>query len=227
MQVILKKDVANLGHADEVVNVKTGYAVNYLVPQGFATVGTKSALKQHEETIRQRAHKEAKRVAEAEALAAKISSMLIKVAAKVSENGKIYGSVTASQLADALVAAGLEVDKKDVTMGRANNQATAILGNSVKALRENPRSKAILDSINILLLGKLNVSDREYFIKEYDLASEEQRLLDDSNKDESSLYKFILINRMQAKATKATITAPVPKSVRDSMLYKVVDTIEE
>lgn len=121
----------------------------------------------------------------------------------------------------------LDEYKKDVTMGRANNQATAILGNSVKALRENPRSKAILDSINILLLGKLNVSDREYFIKEYDLASEEQRLLDDSNKDESSLYKFILINRMQAKATKATITAPVPKSVRDSMLYKVVDTIEE
>jgi len=136
MQVILKKDVANLGHADEVVNVKTGYAVNYLVPQGFATVGTKSALKQHEETIRQRAHKEAKRVAEAEALAAKISSMLIKVAAKVSENGKIYGSVTASQLADALIAAGLEVDKKDVTIVSSDVKTLGVYDASVKCYKD-------------------------------------------------------------------------------------------
>ena len=116
MQIILKKDVANLGHADDIVNVKTGYAMNYLIPQGFAVLATKSALKQHEETIRQRAHKEAKKISDAEALAAKVSSMLVKVAAKVSENGKIYGSVTAAQLADALAAAGLEVDKKDLSI---------------------------------------------------------------------------------------------------------------
>ena len=65
MKIILKKDVANLGDAGEVVEVKTGYALNYLVPQGFAAIGTPSALKQHEETIRQRAHKEAKNIAEA------------------------------------------------------------------------------------------------------------------------------------------------------------------
>lgn len=116
MQIILKKDVANLGHADDIVNVKTGYAMNYLIPQGFAILATKSALKQHEETIRQRAHKEAKKISDAEALAAKVSSMLVKVAAKVSENGKIYGSVTAAQLADALAAAGLEIDKKDLSI---------------------------------------------------------------------------------------------------------------
>lgn len=116
MQIILKKDVAKLGHADDIVNVKTGYAMNYLIPQGFAILATKSALKQHEETIRQRAHKEAKKISDAEALAAKVSSMLVKVTAKVSENGKIYGSVTAAQLADALAAAGLEVDKKDLTI---------------------------------------------------------------------------------------------------------------
>lgn len=116
MQIILKKDVAKLGHADDIVNVKTGYAMNYLIPQGFAVLATKSALKQHEETIRQRAHKEAKKISDAEALAAKVSSMLVKVTAKVSENGKIYGSVTAAQLADALAAAGLEVDKKDLTI---------------------------------------------------------------------------------------------------------------
>ena len=116
MDIILKKDVANLGHADDVVKVKTGYAMNYLIPQGFAIAATPSALKQHEETLRQRAHKEAKKVAEAEAAAAKINELTVKVSAKVSENGKIYGSVTTAQLAEALVAAGVEVDKKDITI---------------------------------------------------------------------------------------------------------------
>lgn len=119
MEIILKKDVANLGHADDVVKVKNGYAVNYLIPQGYATLATASALKQHQETLRQRAHKEAKKVEEAEALAAKISSVLVKVTAKVSESGKIYGSITAAQLAEALAAAGIEVDKKDITITSA------------------------------------------------------------------------------------------------------------
>lgn len=116
MEIILKKDVANLGHADDVVKVKPGYALNYLIPQGYATLATASALKQHAETIRQRAHKEAKKVADAEALAAQISGVLVKVAVKVSESGKIYGSVTTAQLAEALAAAGIEVDKKDITI---------------------------------------------------------------------------------------------------------------
>jgi large subunit ribosomal protein L9 len=116
MKIILKKAVANLGEVDEIVEVKNGYAINYLVPQGYAIVATPSNLKQHEETLRQRAHKEAKKVADAEALAAKIAAQTVKVAVKVSEAGKIYGSVTAAQLADALVAAGIEVDKKDITV---------------------------------------------------------------------------------------------------------------
>ena len=116
MEIILKKDVANLGHADDIVNVKTGYAVNDLIPQGYAIMATPSAKKMHEETLRQRAHKIAKLVADAEALAAKLAETTVKVAAKVSETGKIYGSVTTAQLAEALVAAGLEVDKKDITI---------------------------------------------------------------------------------------------------------------
>ena len=66
--------------------------------------------------MRQRAHKEAKLRADAEALAAKLAETLVKVTAKVSESGKIYGSVTTSQIAEALVAAGLDVDKKDITI---------------------------------------------------------------------------------------------------------------
>ena len=116
MKIILKKDIANLGEAGEVAEVKTGYARNYLVPQGFATVATASALKQHEETIRQRAHKEAKNVAEAQAKAAQLSATPIKVAVKVGENGKLYGSVTSAQVAAAYAEQNIVVDKKDVTV---------------------------------------------------------------------------------------------------------------
>ena len=126
MEILLKKDVANLGYAGEIVKVKAGYAMNYLVPQGFATVATESVKKQHAETLRQRAHKEAKLVADAEALAATINAQAIEVAAKVGETGKLYGSVTTEMLAEALAAKGLNIDKKDIT----------ILADEVKELGE-------------------------------------------------------------------------------------------
>jgi len=116
MKIILKKEVANLGEAGEVVEVKNGYALNYLVPQGFAVIGTPSALKQHEETIRQRAHKEAKLVADAQALAAKISAVPVEIVVKVNEDGKIYGSVSAAQVAEVLAAAGYEVEKRNIAL---------------------------------------------------------------------------------------------------------------
>ena len=116
MEIILKKDVANLGNADEIVNVKTGYAVNYLIPQGYAILATASAKKVLAETIRQRAHKEAKLIADAEALAAKLSEVTVQVSAKVSEAGKLFGAITAAQVAEALAAKGIEVDKKNITL---------------------------------------------------------------------------------------------------------------
>ena len=116
MKIILKKDVVNLGEAGEIVEVKTGYALNYLVPQGFATVGTPSALKQHEETLRQRAHKEAKLVADAQALAARIEAVALNLTAKVGENGKLYGAVTSAQVAEALAAAGIEIERKNISL---------------------------------------------------------------------------------------------------------------
>lgn len=116
MKIILKKEVINLGEAGDVVEVKTGYALNYLVPQGFAVVGTPSALKQHAETLRQRAHKEAKLVADAQAVAAKIEAVEIKIEAKVGESGKLYGAVTSAQVAEVIAAAGVEVEKKNITL---------------------------------------------------------------------------------------------------------------
>lgn len=116
MEILLKKDVANLGYAGEIVKVKAGYAMNYLVPQGFATVATESVKKQHAETLRQRAHKEEKLVADAKALAETVSAQVLEVKAKVSESGKLYGSVTTMDLEAALAAKGLTIDKKDITI---------------------------------------------------------------------------------------------------------------
>ena len=135
MEIILKKDVANLGHADDIVNVKTGYAVNYLIPQGFAIMATVSAKKVHAENLRQRAHKEVKFRADAEALAAKLAATPVKVAVKVSESGKIYGSVTTANIADALVAAGIEIDKKDITFA-ADAKALGTYEATVKCYKD-------------------------------------------------------------------------------------------
>ena len=137
MEILLKKDVANLGYAGEIVKVKAGYAMNYLVPQGMATVATESVKKQHAETLRQRAHKEAKLVADAEALAATVAAQEIEVKAKVSENGKLYGSVTTMDLEAALAAKGLNIDKKDIT----------ILANEVKELGAYEASVKIYKAI--------------------------------------------------------------------------------
>lgn len=116
MEVILKQDVEKLGYKDEIVNVKNGYGRNYLIPHGFATAATTSLKKQHEETLRQRSHKVQKQVEEAKANLAKLQAATVKVGAKVGENGKIFGSVTTVQLADAFTKLGLAVERKQITI---------------------------------------------------------------------------------------------------------------
>ncbi len=116
MEIILKKDVENLGYANDIVSVRPGYANNYLIPQGLATVATPSAKKVLAETIKQRAHKEAKIKADAEQLAAALNEVALTIAAKASESNKIFGSVTSAQVADALKAKGFDIDRKNIVL---------------------------------------------------------------------------------------------------------------
>jgi len=112
MEIILKKDVENLGFADDVVSVKNGYGRNYLIPQGLAVLATPSAKKVLAETLKQRAHKEQKLVDDAKAEAAKLNGLEIKIAAKVGEGDKLFGSVSNADLAEALAANKISLDKK-------------------------------------------------------------------------------------------------------------------
>ena len=85
MEIILIKDVENLGYANDIVNVKPGYANNYLIPQGFAKAATASAKKILAENLKQRAHKDAKILADAQALAETISNLQLTISAKAEE----------------------------------------------------------------------------------------------------------------------------------------------
>lgn len=121
MEIILKQDVQSLGHKDDLIKVKDGYARNYLIPQGFAITATPSAKKVHAENMRQRAHKEAKLREDAAANAKKLENVTITVGAKTSSTGKIFGSVNTIQLAEVLNEKGYAVDRKNITIYDADN----------------------------------------------------------------------------------------------------------
>jgi len=117
MKIILTQDMEKLGQKNDIITVKTGYARNYLIPKGFAVQATDSAVKVHNENLRQRAHKEAKIREEAEKLAASIADVKLVIGAKVSSAGKIFGSVNTIQLAEALKEKGYEIDRKNIILG--------------------------------------------------------------------------------------------------------------
>lgn len=112
MEVILKEDILNLGYKDDIVNVKKGYARNYLIPQGKAIIANESAKRVLAENQKQRAHKLAQIKADAQAVADKMEGVTLTIGAKTSSTGTIFGSVTNIQIADALQEKGFEVDRK-------------------------------------------------------------------------------------------------------------------
>lgn len=114
MEVILKKNVDNLGYANELVTVKPGYGRNFLIPQGYAILATASVKKAHAENMKQKAHKDSKILAEAQELGTKIEASSVKIVTKAGENGKIFGSVNTVQLSEALKAEGIEIDRKSL-----------------------------------------------------------------------------------------------------------------
>ena len=138
MEILLKKDVDRLGSKDEIVTVKNGFGRNYLIPKGMAILATESVKKMNSETLKQRAHKFNQLKDEALKILDKLSKKTFEVPVKVGENGKIFGSISNIQLADALVKAGFKIERKNITLP-ANNikevgkfEAEVILHKDVK-----------------------------------------------------------------------------------------------
>ena len=124
MQVILKQDVSKLGFKNDVVKVRPGYGRNFLIPRGVATLATDGNLKALTEVKKQQSFKEEKLRKEATANAEKLNGLSLKVGAKAGESGKIFGSVTNIQVADALKKAGFDIERKNIE----------IIGEAIKQL---------------------------------------------------------------------------------------------
>jgi large subunit ribosomal protein L9 len=137
MEVILIQDVANLGYKNDIVKVKDGYGRNYLIPNKLAIIASESNIKQLNENLKQQAKKLAQQLADAQALAEKLAATVINVAVKANEDGKIFGTVTTAQIADALAAQGFEIDRRIITVEPVKELgeviATARLHREVKA----------------------------------------------------------------------------------------------
>ena len=116
MEVILKKDVENLGFADDLVTVKNGFGRNFLIPRGHAVLATPSAKKVLAETLKQRGYKEKKIIEDAQVEADKLVDLEIKIAAKTGEGDKLFGSINNANLAEAFEKEVISIDKKFISI---------------------------------------------------------------------------------------------------------------
>ena len=116
MEIILKQDIIGLGFKNDIVNVKSGYGRNYLIPQGLGVIASESAKKVLAENLKQQAHKLAAQKAAAEERGKGLEGVALTIAAKVSSTGQLYGSVNTATVAEELKKLGKEVDRKIITM---------------------------------------------------------------------------------------------------------------
>jgi len=136
MELILKKDVDNLGFADDLVTVKNGYGRNFLIPHGHAVLATPSAKKVLAETLKQRAHKEKKIVEDAQKEADKLNGLEVKITAKAGEGDKLFGSITNGNLAEALEKEGISLEKKFITIAGGTIKRTGKYDAKIRFHRE-------------------------------------------------------------------------------------------
>ncbi|MCD4680000.1 MAG: 50S ribosomal protein L9 [Bacteroidales bacterium] len=121
MEIILKQDIAKLGYTNDLINVKDGYARNYLIPQGYAILATETNKKIRTENLKQKSFKEEKIIKEAEILAKAIENITVKIGAKAATTGKIFGSVNTIQIAEAIKEQfSYDVDRRRITLDGDN-----------------------------------------------------------------------------------------------------------
>lgn len=138
MKIILKQDVKSLGYKDDVLVVKNGYANNFLLPKGMAVLATDAQLKDLAENIKQAQFKQDKLKANAEKLAESLVDVTVSVGAKAGANGKIFGSVTSLQVAQALKVKGFDIDRRKI-----------VLDNDIKMLGSHAATLNLFKGIHV------------------------------------------------------------------------------
>lgn len=124
MKVILKKDVSKIGKKGELIEVADGYGRNYLVARGFADEATEGRLRELQEQKKAQKTKEDKKVVQAQEAKKKLGGKVVTVKVNAGEGGKLFGSVTTAQVAEAIAAQyGVDADKKDIKLEDAVKQA--------------------------------------------------------------------------------------------------------
>lgn len=136
MEIILNQDVKGLGYKYDIVKVKPGYGRNFLIPRGIAVLATESNKKVQAETLKQRSFKEEKMRSEAAVNAEKLAGVTLKVGAKAGESGKIFGSVTNIQIAEALKNAGFDVERKNIELNSDNIKSLGTYSAKVRLFKE-------------------------------------------------------------------------------------------
>jgi len=136
MEIILTKDIENLGYKNDLKKVKPGYARNYLIPKGLAIVANAANKKVLEETTKQQAVKQEKIIAEFNATAEALKGTNVQVGAKVSSKGKIYGSITPLQIAEAISKSGHEVNRKQISIVSENIKETGTYEAKIRLHKE-------------------------------------------------------------------------------------------
>lgn len=144
MKIILKESLKNLGHQGDVVNVKDGYANNYLFPKGMAMMASAGNLKMQEENNRQGAMKREKLKTDAASMSEKLNSITLTIATKAGANGKIFGSITPLQISQALKVKGYEIDRRKIEIDDVK-----ILGN-YEAILNLHRDVAVKIAIEVV-----------------------------------------------------------------------------
>ena len=141
MEIILTQDVDRLGSKNDTLDVKAGFARNFLSPQGMAVAATPSAKKVVAEVIKQQSHKAVKALEEAQKLQTKLEALSIKIGAKAGESGKIFGSVNSIQIAEAIQAGGISIERKNIS----------IADDSIKELGSYEATVKLHKEINVII----------------------------------------------------------------------------
>lgn len=215
MNVILRQDVEGLGFEFEVVSVKPGYARNFLIPRGLATVATPNNVKVLNETLEARKAEEASLISAAKEKAAKLDGLVVKIEAKVGSGDKLFGSINNGDLAEALVKAGVEIEKKNIK----------IPGNTIKRLGKYEAKVRFHREVEVdygfeIVADAASIKAAEEAAKtRAELAKLDAEKAANANKEEGSFFNFdnpIYANDKKAKkeeeATEEVVVEETPKT---------------